>query len=58
MMKDELAGKIMIQFVALRAKMYAYGKIDKGAEEKRCKGTKKCVVAENLTFDDYKDYLG
>ena len=49
LMKDE--------FVALRAKMYAYRKIDKKVEEKRCKGTKKCVVSENLTFDDYKNCL-
>ena len=26
-------------------------------EEKRCKGTKKCVVAEGLTFDDCKTCL-
>ena len=56
-MKDELAGKIMTEFVALRAKMYAYRKIDKEVEEKRCKGTKKCVVSEGLTFDDCKTYL-
>ena len=42
------------EFVALRAKMYAYRKIDKEVEEKRCKGTKKGVVAKGLTFDDYK----
>ena len=29
-MKDKLVGKIMAEFVALRAKMYAYRKIDKG----------------------------
>ena len=26
-------------------------------EEKRCKGIKKCVVFEGLTFDDYKTCL-
>ena len=57
LMKDELGGKIMTEFVALRAKMYAYRKIDKEVEEKCCKGTKKCVVSEGLTFDDYKTCL-
>ena len=57
LMKDELGGKIMTEFVALRAKMYVYRKIDKKVEDKRCKGTKKCVVAEGLTFDDYKTCL-
>ena len=57
LMKDELGGHFMIAFVALRAKMYAYRKIDKKVEEKCCKGTKKCVVAEGLTFDDYKNCL-
>ena len=56
-MKDELGGKIMTEFVALKAKMYAYRKIDKEVEEKRCKGTKKCVVFEGLKFDDYKTCL-
>ena len=44
----------MTEFVALRAKIYAYRKIDKKVEEKRWKGTKNCVIAEGLTFDDYK----
>ena len=57
MMKDELNRKIMTEFVALRAKMYAYRKIDKEVEEKCCKGTKKCVVSEGLTFDDCKTCL-
>ena len=66
LMKDELGGKIMTEFVALRAKMYAYRKIDRLAaqhehfvacDEKLCKGTKKYVVSEGLTFDDYKTCL-
>ena len=56
-MEDEPGGKIVTEFVALRAKMYAYRKIDKEVEEKRCKGTKKCVVPESLTFEDYKTCL-
>ena len=54
LMKDELGEKITTEFVALRAKMYAYIKIDKEVEEKRCKDTEKCVVSEDLTFDNYK----
>ena len=57
LMKDEVGGKIMKEFVALRAKMYAYRKIDKGVEEKRCKSTKKYVVSEGLTFEDCKTCL-
>ena len=56
-MKDELGGKIMTEFVALRAKMYTYRMIDKEVEEKRWTGTKKCVVSKGLTFDDYKTCL-
>ena len=57
LMKDEIGGKIMTEFVVLRAKIYGYRKIDKEVEEKPCKGTKKYVVSEGLTFDDYKTCL-
>ena len=57
MMEDEFAGKIMTKFVALRVKMYPYRKIDKKLEDKRCKCTKKCVVAEGPTFADYNTCL-
>ena len=56
MMKDDLGGEIMTEFVALRAKMYAYKTLS-GEEGKRCKGTKKCVVEKSLTFEDYKQCL-
>ena len=50
LMKDGLAGEITTAFVVLRAKMYAYRKLDE-SKDKRCKGAKKCVVEETLTFE-------
>ena len=56
LMKDELGGKIMTEFVALRPKLYSYKKLD-GSEDNKCKGIKKCVVKKTLTFEDYKACL-
>ena len=56
LMKNELGSKIMTEFVALRAKMYAYKMLYK-KEEKKCKGIKKCMLKKTLTFDDYKKCL-
>lgn len=50
-MKDELSGNVMNKFISLRSKMYSYKKYD--GEFKRCKGIKRCVVKNELKFDDY-----
>ena len=47
MMKDEAAGKIIKEFVGLRAKLYSFKMhtaLHEGKEEKKCKGVKKVVV--------------
>ena len=56
MFKDETAGKIIKEFVGLRAKLYSY-KMDEGKENKRCKGIKKAVVEKSITHGDYKTCL-
>ena len=55
-MKDELDGKIMKKIVALRAKTSSY-LIDDDSEDKKAKGTKKCVIKGKLEFENYKNYL-
>ena len=56
MFKDELGGKIMKEFCALRAKTYSY-LMDDNSEVKKSKGTKKCVIKRELIFENYKDFL-
>ena len=56
MFKDECGGKIMQEFVGLRAKLYSY-KMYEGDETKKCKGVKSSVVKKEITFKDYKDCL-
>ena len=56
LMKDELGGKIMTEFVALKPKIHSQ-LIDDGGGDKKAKGTKKCVIKRRLKFNDYKDYL-
>ena len=41
--KDELGRKIMMEFVGLRAKIYAHLMVD-DIEDKKAKGTEKCVI--------------
>ena len=56
LMKDELGGEIIKEFIALRPKTYSYltdnDKIDKKAKE-----TKKCIIKKMIKFDDYKKFL-
>ena len=56
LVKDELGGKIMTEFMALRPKPYSYKVLD-GSENKKCKGIKNCVVKKILTFEDYRTCL-
>ena len=56
LMKDELGGGIITEFVALRPKAYSY-RTDDLVELKKAKGTKNCVVKKMLGFDDYKKCL-
>ena len=55
-MKDELRGRIMTKFVALRPKLYAY-KMLSGSQDKKCMGVKKCVMKKTSDFEDYKQCL-
>ena len=56
LMKDELGGKIITEFVTLRPKTYSY-LTDEGKEDKKAKGTKKCMIKRMIQFDDYKNCL-
>ena len=55
-MKDKLGGKIITEFVTLRPKTYSY-LTDDGKEDKKAKGSKKCVIKRMIKFDDYKNCL-
>ena len=56
LMKDELEGKIITEFVTLRPKSYSY-LINDCKEDKNAKGTKKCVIKRMIKFNDYKNFL-
>ena len=56
LMKDEMGGEIMEEFVSLRPKLYSHRKSG-GSEGKKCKGIKKNVVKKSIMFKDYKDCL-
>ena len=56
-MKDEAAGKIIKEFVGLRAKLYSYKMYEEEEEIKKCKGIKKQVVKSSISHEDYKTCL-
>ena len=56
LMKDELGGKIITEFVTLRPKTYSF-LTDDGREDKKAKGTRKCIIKKMIKFNDYKKCL-
>ena len=56
LMKYQLGGKITTEFVGLRPKTYSY-LIDNGNNNKKAKGTQKCIIKRILKFNDYKNCL-
>ena len=56
LMKDELGGMVITEFVALRPKTYSY-LTDDCKEDKKAKGTKKCVIKRMIKLNDYKNCL-
>ena len=56
MMKDELGGKIMKEFIGLIPKCYLY-LTDDGNVDKKAKGTKKCVIKKEMMFNNYVECL-
>ena len=55
-MQDQLGRKFMKEFVGLRPKTYSY-LLDDSSEDKKVKGTKKCVIKRKLQLEDYKNCL-
>ena len=56
LMKDELGGEIITEFIALRPRTYSY-LTDNDKIDKKAKRTKKCVIKKMIKFDDYKKCL-
>ena len=56
LIKDELGGKVIAEFATLRPKTYSF-LTDDGKENKKAKGTKKCVIKKMIKFNDYEKCL-
>ena len=57
MTKDEISKKNYYRVCYIKDKVVWVSKIDRKLEDKRYSGTKKCIVTESLTFDNYKTCL-
>ena len=55
-MKDEVAGRVIAEFICLRPKLYSILE-SKGTEHRRAKGVKKAVVKTELKHEQYKKCL-
>ena len=53
MFKDKTGGKLIVEFVGLRAKLYSYKMFD-GSEYKKCKGVTKNLKERSIQFDYYR----
>ena len=56
LIKDKLGGNIMTEFTALRQKTYSY-LTDDDNNDKKAKGTKRCVIKRIIDFNGYKGFL-
>jgi len=54
--KDETAGKPIVEFVGLRAKLYVFKTLE-NEEVKKAKGVKKQVIQQTINIEDYKRAL-
>ncbi|XP_015115549.1 uncharacterized protein LOC107040118 [Diachasma alloeum] len=55
-MKDECNGRIITDFIGLRAKLYTFKVLGEVREKKRAKGVKNATM-KTITFEDYKNCL-
>ena len=56
MFKDELGGKTMKEFCALRVKTYVY-LMDDDSEKEKATETKICMIKREIMFENYTDLL-
>ena len=57
LMKDELGGKIITEFVTLRPKTYSFLTDDGKEDKKEVHRTKKCIIKKMIKCNDYKRCL-